>query len=198
LLGVGLSLILHSITLNALVALIAIAANLCLRLTEKWREMGGVAERWKGFATDATASLTLVLIVVGTLIALPAVTHSASSQHRTEPAILVQIRCKPGTADLWRDDFEQHIRPAIEEAISHDDGFTDFQFLQAALPGQGFDFALLYSGKTYASLDQPRIPPQYVAMMQREGAMRTLATAREMGTWEDHVTVSLVHLSRTR
>jgi hypothetical protein len=153
---------------------------------------------WKRYASRAPRWITLVLVAAGTLAGLPEVTRAVPPARTVEPAILVQIRCKPGTADLWLADFDEHVRPAIEEVVARGDTYTSFQFLQPALPAQGFDFVLLYAGKTFAGLDQPRPFPQYVAMFQREGSVRTLAALREMGAWEDHVSVTLVHMSRTR
>jgi len=196
--GAGLGLLLRSVSLIALVAVIALAASVYVHGRKEQEIAARSPAGWRRYLYQIPGWLTLVLVITGTLAGLPAVTHSAPTPHLTEPAILVQIRCKPGTADLWREDFEQHIRPAIEESISRGDGYTSFEFLQPALPGQGFDFALLYTGKTYAALDQPRIPPQYLALLDREGTVRTLATVREMAAWEDQVTVSLVHLTRTR
>ena len=144
------------------------------------------------------AWLMLSLVVIGTFAGFPKITRSVDSPHVTEPAILVQIRCKPGTGELWREDFERYLRPAIEEAVGRKDSYTSFQFLEAALPGQGFDFALLYTGASFSGLDKPRLFPQYVALVEREGPVRALEIGREMGQWEDHVTVSLVHLSRAR
>lgn len=197
-LGAGFGLLLRSVSLIALVAAIALAASVYVHGRKEQEIVARSHAGWRRYLNHIPGWLTLVLVITGTLAGLPAVTHSAPTPHLTEPAILVQIRCKPGTADLWREDFEQHIRPAIEELISRGDGYTSFEFLQPALPGQGFDFALLYTGKTYAALDQPRIPPQYLVLLDREGTVRTLATVREMGAWEDQVTVSLVHLTRTR
>ena len=37
-----------------------------------------------------------------------------------------------------------------------------------------------------------------MALAEREGPVLALAIGHEMGKWEDHVTVSLVHLSRKR
>ena len=197
-LGAGLALLLRSLSLMASVGVIALLAVACVRGAAEPSVLTGLGERLRRFANVVPRWAIVLLVLIGTLAGFPAITRSVPPAHVTEPAILVQIRCKPGTAELWRDDFEQHLRPAIEEAVGRSDGYTGFQFLEPALPGQGFDFALLYTGTSFAGLDQPRIFPQYIALVDREGALRAIATAREMGQWEDHITVSLLHLSRTK
>jgi protein-S-isoprenylcysteine O-methyltransferase Ste14 len=198
LLGAGLAVLLRSVSLMALVGVVVIAGSIYVRWIEEPAMLARFGENWKGYARHTPRWLMLVLVAAGTLAGLPAVTRAVPPARIVEPAILVQIRCKPGTAALWRVDFDQHVRPAIEEVVARGDSFTSFQFLQPALPWQGFDFVLLYTGKTFAGLDQPAPFPQYLAMWQREGSVRTLAVAREMGAWEDQVSVTLVHLSRTR
>ena len=196
--GAALAFLLRSASLMALVGIVVIAGMAYVRRVEEPRMLARFGDAWRRYANRTPRWILLPLVVAGTLAGLPALTRAVASAHETEPAILVQIRCKPGTADLWRDDFDQHIRPAIEEAVARGDTFTSFQFLQPALPWQGVDFILLYTGKTFAGLDQPRPFPQYVALFEREGAVRTIAAAREMASWEDQVSVTLMHLSRRR
>jgi hypothetical protein len=191
--GAGLACLLRSASLMVLSGAVVIAAAAGPRLRRP-EILARLEDRWKRLPRWTVPAL----VVAGVAAGLPAVTRALPPAHITEPAILVQIRCKPGTADLWRADFEQHVRPAIDEVLARGDTFTRFQLLTPALPAQGFDFVLLYTGKTFAELDQPRPFPQYVALFQREGAVRTLAALREMGSLEDHVSVTLVHLSRTR
>jgi hypothetical protein len=196
--GAGMGLLLRSPSLMVLAALCAMGAEIWLRRGNgKAREAGPslVARRMKG---RGAVWITLTLVGVGTLAGFPRVSRSAPPERVTAPGILIQIRCKPGTADLWRADFDEHLRPAIEEAVGRKDSYTSFEFMEPALPGQGFDFALLYTGASFSGLDQPRIFPQYIALAEREGPVRALALSHEMGQWEDHVTVSLVHLSKTR
>ena len=192
--GAGLACLLRSPCLLVLAGAVAAAGTLCKgRAAEP-----GVLTRFRQYAGRTPRWLAVILAAAALLGGLPAVTRGVAPATVTEPAILVQIRCKPGTADLWRSDFEQHVRPAIEEVVARGDDFTGFQFLQPALPAQGFDFVLLYTGKTFAGLDRPRPFPQYVALFQREGSLRALAALKEMGAWEDHVSVTLVHLTKTR
>jgi len=193
--GAGLSLLLRSVCLMVLVAIVALVATGNAPLRPSLAKLRAWLRRLR---IPVPAWLIVALVLVGTLAGSPKVIHSDPVPHITEPAILVQIRCKPGMSELWRQDFEQHLRPAIEEAVGKPGSYSSFQFLEPALPGQGFDFALLYTGSSFGGLDQPRIFPQYVALADHEGVARALTTAREMGQLEDHVTVSLVHLTRTR
>ena len=119
--------------------------------------------------------------------ALPAQTPASSS-----PAIMVQIRCKGGTAELWLAEFEKEILPSIQEAISKGDGITKFSYLEAALPGQPFDFVLLFEVKTLGSLDTKRPFPHYVALFRRVGAARGEQILNEMTGWEQDVKVTIV------
>jgi len=133
--------------------------------------------------------LALLCIPVALFLAeaLPA-QSSASS-----PAIMVQIRCKPGTAELWLAEFEKEILPAIQEAISKNDGITRFSYFEAALPAQQFDFVLLFEVKTLGSLDTKRPFPHYAALFRRVGAAHGEQILNEMGVWEQDVKVTIVH-----
>jgi hypothetical protein len=187
--GAGMGLLLRSPSLMVMAAVVAVVAAV-------W--IGRLDRRRGRRMARVPAWVMLALIAVGTLAGFPRVSRSTPPDRVTVPGILIQIKCKPGTADLWRADFDQHLRPAIEEAVGRKDSYTSFEFMEPALPGQGFDFALLYTGASFSGLDQPRIFPQYVALAEREGPVRALALSQEMGQWEERVTVSLVHLSRTR
>jgi len=57
---------------------------------------------------------------------------------------------------------------------------------------------LIYTGKTFAGLDKPSTPPQYVALFQREGTIRAMSVLKEMLSYEDQVTVTIVYLERKR
>jgi len=97
------------------------------------------------------------------------------------PAIMVQIRCKPGTAELWLADFEKEVLPSIQEVISKGDGITRFSYFEAALPAQPFDFVLLFEVKSLGSLDTKRAFPHYVALFRRVGAAHGEQILKEMG-----------------
>jgi protein-S-isoprenylcysteine O-methyltransferase Ste14 len=195
--GAGLACLLRSPSLLVLVGFVVVAGVFYVRWIEEPGLLSRYGEGWLRYAGRTPRWLPLALAAVAILGGLPAMSRDIALSTKTEPAILVQIRCKPGTADLWRADFDQHIRPAIEDVLARGDTFTGFQFLQPVLPWQGFDFVLLYTGASFAGLDRPRPFPQYVALFQREGSLRTLAALKEMGSWEDQVSVTLVHSSRS-
>jgi protein-S-isoprenylcysteine O-methyltransferase Ste14 len=197
-LGAGLAILLRSATLMALVGLVATAGVVYVRRVEEPRMLARFGERWTAYASRTPRWTLLTVILAGTLAAVPSVTHATPPAHETLPAIVVQIRCKPGTAEEWREVFEQHVRPAIEEVVARGDTFTSFQFLEPALPAQSFHFMLIYTGKSFAGLDERRPFPQYVALFQREGAVRTISALKEMGSFEEQVSVTLVHLDRAR
>ena len=107
------------------------------------------------------------------------------------PALIVEIKCKPGTADLWQAEFQKEIKPAIDEAIAKGDGFTKFTYVEAALPFQQFDFLLVYESKSFAGLDVKRPFPHYLALYHRVGSERAKQILGEMGSWEAEVHVTI-------
>jgi hypothetical protein len=110
-----------------------------------------------------------------------------------DPALIVQIKCKPGTAELWAADFEKEMVPAIKDAIAKGDSYSRFHYAQAALPGQNFDFLLVYEAKSFAGLDVKRPFPQNLALVRRVGPERARQILGEMVSWEAEVHVSLAH-----
>jgi protein-S-isoprenylcysteine O-methyltransferase Ste14 len=197
--GAGLACLLRSPCLMAMVGIIATAGMFYVRRVEEPGLAARFGDAWARYASRTPRWIAVLLVAATTVAALPAVSADRPAPAAfTEPAILVQIRCKPGTAMLWRAAFDQHVKPAIDEVIARGDSFTNFQIVEPALPWQSFDFVLLYTGKTFAGLDQPRPFPHYVALFEREGSLRALAALKEMGGYEDQVTVTLVHLTRTR
>jgi len=106
--------------------------------------------------------------------------------------IMVEIHCKRGTADQWREEFTKEVLPAIREAVQKGDVYTNFTFLEAPLPYQEVDFILIYEGKSFASLDTRRNAPHYEIMFRRLGPERFAALSKEMGEWEEKVTVRIL------
>jgi hypothetical protein len=107
------------------------------------------------------------------------------------PALMVQIKCKPGTADLWQAEFEKEIVPSIQEAIAKGDGFTSFTYFESALPSQ-VDFVLVYESKSFSGLDTKRPFPHYAALYRRVGPARAQQILGEMGSWEQETKITLV------
>ena len=110
--------------------------------------------------------------------------------------IMVEIQCKPGTAEAWREAFVKEILPSIREAIRKGDAFTNFTYFEAPLPAQDLDFVLLFELKSFSSLDTRRIPPHYVVLFQRLGPERGEALLKEMGGWEEKVTVRILRANK--
>jgi len=109
----------------------------------------------------------------------------------TSPALMVQVKCKPGAADLWQAEFEKEIVPSIQEAIAKGDGFTSFSYYESALPSQ-VDFVLVYESKSFSGLDAKRPFPHYAALYRRVGPARAQQILSEMGSWEQDVKITLV------
>ena len=130
----------------------------------------------------------VLLLLCSFSLLTPALSGQAPA---SSPAIMVQVRCKGGTAELWLEAFEKEILPSIQEAISKGDGITRFSYFEAALPGQAFDFVLLFEVKTLGSLDTKRPFPHYVALFRRVGQARGLEILTQMTGWEQDVKVTI-------
>lgn len=138
--------------------------------------------------------IRLVVLLFCFVYLLP-VTLSAQSavpSPAPAPTIMVQIRCKPGTADRWQTEFEKEILPSIQEVIKNDGGITRFSYLEAVLPAASFDFVLLFEVKTLGALDVKRPWPHYVALARRVGGARAEQILCEMGGWEEDVKVTVM------
>jgi hypothetical protein len=197
--GTGLAFLLRSPCLLGFVVIIMVILIFCLQRNNYQNKLGRFINILLPNNNFALRLIMLLLIASVTVAGIPSLNIEKQSPLTvTEPAILVQIRCKPGTASLWQADFDQHIKPAIEEVIARGNTYTGFQFIKATLPSQSFDFMLLYTGKTFAGLDKPVPPPQYVALFQREGSLRALSLLKEMLAYEDQVNVTIVYLERKR
>jgi hypothetical protein len=147
-----------------------------------------MANKVRKFITTYFPGLVLLLFSASLFCAVPLLGQSPSSS----PAIMVQIRCKPGAAELWLADFEKEILPSIQEVISKDEGITEFSYFEAALPAQRFDFILIFQVKTLGALDTKRPYPHYAALFRRVGAARGEQILTEMGGWEQDVKVTIV------
>ena len=74
--------------------------------------------------------------------------------------------------------------------------FTNFTYFEAPLPAQDLDFVLLFELKSFSSLDTRRIPPHYEVLFQRLGPERGEALLKEMGGWEQKVTVRILRANK--
>lgn len=134
------------------------------------------------------AALVLAVATAGTEAADPRGVPDAGS-----PAIMVQVKCKPGTADLWLAALEKDIVPAVKDAIAKGDGFTRFTYLDAALPQQ-YDFTLIYESTSFSGLDTRRPFPHYAALYRRVGPARAQEILSEMTSWEADAKVTIVRV----
>jgi protein-S-isoprenylcysteine O-methyltransferase Ste14 len=197
--GVGLACLLRSPSLLGADGIIAIVSIFYSRSSEDPTLISRFAKTVLSRVNRTPRLIVLLLVVAGTAMGLPSLSIDKQSPPvGTEPAILVQVRCKPGTSYLWKADFDKHIRPAIEEVIANGTTFTGLQVIQATLPWQPFDFILLYTGKSFATLDKPGVPPHFAALFQREGTARAVAVLNEMNSYEEQSTVTIVYLSKVK
>jgi hypothetical protein len=112
--------------------------------------------------------------------------------------VMVEIQCKPGMAEQYREALEKDIFPAIREAIQKGDVFTNFTYLEAPVPAQDVDFVLLFEAKSFSSLDVWRIPPHYQVLLHRIGPEAFAALMKEMGNCEKTVRVSILRSYRVQ
>jgi hypothetical protein len=197
--GIGLACLLRSPCLIGIDGIIMITGILCISPSEEPASPTRFVMVLLSYVNHTPCWIMLLAVVAITAAGLPAISVDKPPLPRvTDPGILVQIRCKPGTSFLWEADFNQHIRPAIEDVILQGNTYTGFQLIKSTLPSQPFDFILLYTGKSFAALDKPVTPPQYVALFQREGTARALVVLKEMLSYEDQVTVTLTYIERAR
>lgn len=134
--------------------------------------------------------MVLCLLFLCSILILPGPLDAQSPP--STAVIMVEIQCKPGTADDWREAFERDVVPAIREAIEKGDAFTKFSYLEAPVPAQEIDFVLLFELKSFATLDRRRIPPHYELLLRRLGPERFAVLMKEMGNWEKSVRVSIL------
>lgn len=146
------------------------------------------------FASSPNHFAVISLLLVCSLVFVPK--RLAAQDTSSFATIMVEIQCKPGTADAWRDAFVKEIVPSIREAIRKGDAFTNFTYFEAPLPGQDLDFVLLFELKSFSSLDTRRIPPHYQVLFQRLGPERGEALLKEMGGWEQKVTVRILRANK--
>jgi hypothetical protein len=142
------------------------------------------------FVSSPNHFAVLSLLVFCSLVFLPKTLVAQDSA--SSAAVMVEIQCKPGTADAWREAFVKDILPSIHAAIRRGDAFTNFAYFEAPLPAQDFDFVLLFELKSFSSLDTRRIPPHYEVLFRRLGPERAEALLKEMGGWEQKVTVRIL------
>lgn len=135
---------------------------------------------------------TIRLAAAALVFALLAAPGWAQPPANTASAIMVQVKCKPGTAELWQAEFEKEIVPSIQDAIAHHDGYTRFTWYETALPSQPFDFVLVYESTSFSELDAKRPVPHFAALARRVGPDRAKQILGEMLSWEAGANVTIV------
>jgi hypothetical protein len=197
--GVGLACLLRSPSLFGVDGLIAVVGIFFSRRTDESTGMTRFAKSVFPHLNQVPLWIILMLIIAATAAGLPALrVDKQAPTSATEPAIVVQVRCKPGTSYLWKTDFDKHIRPAIEDVIAKGNTFTGLQVIQSTLPWQPFDFMLIYTGKSFATFDKPGVPPHFAVLFQREGTVRAMAVLNEMNSYEEQSIVTIVYLTKVR
>jgi hypothetical protein len=110
----------------------------------------------------------------------------------SNPVIIVQIQCNPGTADQWREAFEKEEVPVIREIVRKGEAFTNFTYFETPIPSQEIDFILLFELKSFGSLDVRRIPPHWEELLHRLGPEGFAAYEKKVGSYEKVVRVSIL------
>lgn len=134
-------------------------------------------------------------LFLGALISAPSTSlfaQSTAASLAPAPTILVEIRCKPGTADKWQAEFEKEMLPSIQDVIKNGGGITKFNFMEAVLPAARYDFILIFEVKTFSDLDVKQPWPHYVALARRVGEGRAEQINNELDSWEEDVKVTIM------
>ena len=195
LLGVGMAIVLRSISLLALVAVIVIVGALYVRIIEEPRLIDRFGDQYRSYARITARWFVLLVALAGPIRVLAGGSVTAEPAVRVAeptPAIMVQIRCKPGAVESWRRSFEQEILPSIQEAVARGDGFTGLTYYEAGLPAQPFHFVLVFEGGSFAQLDRRRPFPHYRVLFERLGPLRAQLVLKQMLEWEETASVTLV------
>jgi hypothetical protein len=108
------------------------------------------------------------------------------------PTILVEIRCKPGTADRWQAEFEKEMLPAIQDVIKNGGGISRFTYMEPVLPASRYDFILIFEVKTFGDLDVKKPWPHYVALARRVGEARSEQINDNLDNLEEDVKVTVM------
>lgn len=116
----------------------------------------------------------------------------------SNPVIMVQIQCNPGTADQWREAFEKEEVPVIRESVRKGEVFTNFTYFETPIPSQEIDFILLFELKSFGSLDVRRIPPHWEELLHRLGPEGFAAYEKKVGSYEKVVRVSILRSYRVQ
>jgi len=135
--------------------------------------------------------LHLGFVLLLLCLASPVFAQSAA-RATPAPTILVEIRCKPGTADRWQAEFEKEMLPAIQDVIKNDGGITRFTYLEPVLPASRYDFILIFEVKTFGDLDIKKPWPHYVALARRVGEARSEQINGNLDSWEEDVKVTVM------
>jgi len=199
--GVGIACLLRSPSLLGIDGMVGVIGIVCSSTSEDPMFLSRFARAVLSRVNRIPRWTMLVLVLAGTAAGLPTLSVDQQSPPAAAvPAIVVEVRCKPGMSYLWKADFDEHIIPAIEDVIAKGNTFTGLQVIQSVLPAQRFHFMLIYTGKTFSSLDKPGIPPHYAALFQREGTVRGMKVLNEMTSYEEEEqsTVTIVYLTKVR
>ncbi|UCC71360.1 MAG: hypothetical protein JSV86_13310 [Gemmatimonadota bacterium] len=151
-------------------------------------------EAYRFYAAWLPRWLPIVLALCVIPRAVTAQTESAAPavQPDATPAVVAKIRFEPGARARWIETFERHIAPAILEAIETGDEIIDVSYYESVIPGQDYDFLLVFRAKSFAFYDGRRVFPHYAALFRRVGVEEGRRIIEEMAEWEASVTVTLL------
>jgi len=187
--GLGLAVILRSISLLTVYLITICAGVLYVRLVEEPELTRRFGESYRAYTRSVPRWIGCCLLLLCMfMMPLPA----ASAPSEPVPSVIVLIKCKPGTTSQWKGAFEKQIAPAIREAIEKGDEITGFQYFEKVVAGEPYDFVLIMHAQTFAFFDRPRFYPHYQALFRRLGKEQTERLLAEMESWEAMVTVTLV------
>jgi hypothetical protein len=159
-------------------------------------ERFGKAYRFRAACLPLWLLIVLALCVIPRAVTAQTERAAAAVQPDPAPAVVAKIRFEPGARARWIEAFEQHIAPAILEAIETGDEIIEVAYYESVIPGQDYDFLLVFRAKSFAFYDGRRVFPHYAALFRRVGVEEGQRIIEEMTEWEASVTVTLLRSYR--
>lgn len=192
--GAGLALALRSPSLLVIYAGIVVIGIVYVRKVEEPQMLKRFGEEYRSYAAKVPRWLFLLFAFFLRTSEVPAqnTPDRGVAEPSAIPAVVAKIEFQPGRRTQWIDAFERYIVPAIREAIEAGDEILDVAYFESIVPGQDYDFLLVFRAKSFGFYDRRRAFPHYEALFRRVGVEEGRRILSEMSEWEASVSVTLL------